>query len=169
MAEYSPFSPSYHHYYESKAARDGTALASVSFAAALFAMLVLERICSAACVLLARLVFGADSLLLQNDCEPLRTVLVRLRKDGNEKFGSYIEAVLPSADDAIGNNNPLQGYASVQMLGAGMSFFSTVGSAIATATFEGLTALSSYLIWALATTLVFAALFIIQVKNPFKE
>jgi hypothetical protein len=56
----------------------------------------------------------------------------------------------------------LLGYASMQMVGAGITFGTTVCTGILTALVSAISALSSYLVWEVGTTLVFSLLYIVQ-------
>jgi hypothetical protein len=56
----------------------------------------------------------------------------------------------------------LLGYASMQMVGAGITLLTTACTAVLTALVNALSALSSYVVWAVGTTLVFSVLYIVQ-------
>ena len=66
----------------------------------------------------------------------------------------------PPPGDAV------KGYASVQMLGAGVTYFSTVGASIVSLVSSVLTGLAAYLIWGLVLTFAFSLLFVVQEYYP---
>jgi hypothetical protein len=155
-------------YYETHASRVGYAATYVAFATALFFMLVVERVFSSTLVLLARMVWGVGSV--PDGCleEPMDTLaaqlLAKMGSNGlSQPCQTYLQSLSQSAEDSSADS--VKGYASMQMVGAGVSFFSSVGGSVAGSVVDGFTALSGYLIWMAATTLVFALLFIVQV-NP---
>jgi hypothetical protein len=62
----------------------------------------------------------------------------------------------------ISSSEHLLGYASMQMVRAGVTLLTTVCTAVLTALVNALSALSSYMVWAVGTTLVFLVLYIVQ-------
>ena len=57
----------------------------------------------------------------------------------------------------------IKGYASMQMVGAGFTFFSTLFTSFISCLLGALSALSmAYIVWATVATIVFAPLFILQ-------
>ena len=167
----------YYHNYESHASHVGYATTYVAFAAALFFMLVVERIFSSTLVLLARMVWGVGSV--PDGCleEPMATLaaqlLTKLHEQSNssdekllQSYEAYLQSLSASQAGASAADG-VKGYASMQMVGAGFSFFSSIGGSVAGSVIDGFTALSGYLVWMVATTLVFALLFIVQVLFPF--
>lgn len=151
--------------YEAHAATVGYAVTYVAFAAAFFGMIVVERVFSSTLVLLARMVWGVDSV--PEGCleEPMNALAARLKgamttTSADSLYASYLSSLSPPAD---ASPDGIQGYASMQMVGAGASFVSSIGGSVAGSLVDGFTALSSYALWVVITTLVFSLLFIIQV------
>jgi hypothetical protein len=56
----------------------------------------------------------------------------------------------------------VKGYASMQMVGAGVTLFTSVTSALANCVISAISAISMYAVWALFGMIVFSILFILQ-------
>jgi hypothetical protein len=153
-------------YYEAQAYHVGYAATYVAFAAAFLVMLVVDRIASATLVLLARLVWGVNSVPEGCLDEPMRTIAGQLLKSPSatgSNILAYLETLSPPAtDSADSSSNSLKGYASMQMFGAFASFLSSVGGSVAGSMVDGLTAISAYLFLMAALTLTFSLLFLVQ-------
>lgn len=163
------------HLYEASAAHDGTALAGISFAGALFIMLIVERFFNSILFLVARLVWGNKSGSGGCVDEPMSTLAhfmkVKLYPDAQgveniDGIYQYLGMLDSSSAFHYSQSSSMQGYASMQMVGATVSFFSNIGTSISSSVVDGLTGLSSYIVWAVATTLFFSLLFLVQVTFP---
>jgi hypothetical protein len=140
--------------------------ACYAFSCALFVFVVFERISNAVATLLVRLVWGRESS--NNQTELLGSALTLLKSRYGLKSGDYDAQayfVLSMSDElATGamSMHDVKGYASMQMVGAGMTFYFTIITSIMSCIASAISALSMYLMWAAAATLVFSLLFVIQ-------
>lgn len=147
--------------YELQASQVGYAATYVAFAISLLAMLIVERIASSTLVLLARMIWGVNSV--PDGCleEPMRTVAEQLKNSATGSFLAYLESL---STEKSQEDSGVKGYASMQMVGAGVSFASSIGGSVSSSLVDGLTALSAYLVWMGTLTLFFSLLFLIQVS-----
>ena len=139
-----------------------------SFSIALFLFIVLERVVHAIGILVVRLFWGGEGRALDQE-DPnmlLRTLLLDLRHSRDIQPGSFDSNAYYLMDDSFesggGAGSSIKAYASMQMVGAGATFFSAVGSAVASAVVSAGSAMLSYAIWAAAATLLFALLYVVQ-------
>ncbi len=154
----------YYYYYEDYASQSRVAYTYIAFSLSLVLIIVIERLLSAIALLIARLVWGADALSTSGCVdEPMGTLASELKAkfgiEGNE-YLDMLDSVspLPTSQDG----SALEGYASVQLVGAGASFATAIASSITQSIVDGITALSPYAVWVLLTTLVFSLLFLVQ-------
>ncbi len=154
--------PTVNSQYELQASQVGYAATYVAFAISFLVMLIIERIASSTLVLLARMIWGVNSV--PDGCleEPMRTVAEQLKGSTTGSFLTYLETLSDTAESSP--QDGVKGYASMQMVGAGVSFFSSIGGSIAGSLVDGLTALSGYLAWMAILTLFFSLLFLVQVS-----
>lgn len=146
--------------------------ACYSFSAALFVLIVIERVTNACATLFVRLVWGRVSsssagqgVLLGNIISQLRSVYdVQDRDigDPNLRYLLEIHESMSSARAESSSMHDVKGYASMQMVGAGVTLFSSVTSAVLSCVLNAISALSMYVIWATAAMLVFSLLFVLQ-------
>jgi hypothetical protein len=139
-----------------------------AFSCTLFLLVVVERVCNACATLLSGLFWGRGTDSAHGEGDVLGTVLsfVKdkhgfLEKDFYDDPRAYSALQIystPSSQMQAG----IKGYASMQMVGSGFTFFAAVGASLADSFVSAITALSVYMVWAFFTTLVFSLLFVLQ-------
>lgn len=147
-------------YYEGYASHTRLHLTYIAFSICLVLMIVVERLVSAILTLLARLILGPGTLS-RSGCvdEPMGTVAAQLR----QRFGMQGNEYLDMLDsDEVGSSNALEGYASMQLVGATTSFASAIAASLTQSIVDAAVSLSSYVIWVAAVTLVFSLLYLVQ-------
>lgn len=160
----------YHmHSYESYGSQTRSAVVCVSFSAALFFLAMLERMAAAAAMLLFRLAFYGESSMREEPLLALAHQAERklMEKSAKTQVESAARAYLQSlqSDGGGSSQSAIKGYAGVQLAGAFWSFLWSIASAFASCLMDGITSLTSYIPWAIATTLVFTLLYVIQVRT----
>lgn len=148
------------------------ALAWLAFGIALLSSIVVERVVRAVSLLIARTIWGTSNILHGCRQEPMRTLLHELDL---ARQGNHTGPVEPPEDEILAywfdlaagrttiySSSPLQGYASVQLVGAWSTFLSTIATSASSMVVSALASLWSYVLWAAAITLIFTLLFIAQ-------
>ena len=152
-----------------------------AFSMALFVLIVAERVLNASATLLVRLAWGTGGASAQaarlslgtaasttGDFEVFGVILEHLAQElgvRDDDFDAQARHALAvhTSQRFQNTQSDIKGYASMQMVGAGASFFSTLSSSFFTCVVSAVTALSAaYIAWAAAATVVFALLFILQ-------
>lgn len=154
--------------YEAYASHTRLHLTYIAFSVSFVLMLVIERLVSAILTLLTRLLLGPGTIS-HSGCvdEPMGTVAAELKRrfgiQGNE-YLDMLDSVNPSpaGSQGDGSSSALEGYASMQLVGATASFASAIVAWLTQSVVDALVSLSSYAIWAAATTLVFSLLYLVQ-------
>ena len=150
---------------------------SYAFSIALFSFVVLERVMNACATLIARLVWGrqltSSAVGGRGESQGCELLVIALRhlKSVAEDEGDYSGAAYTDEErffiDLYSNpvyhaTSDIKGYASMQLVGAGFTLFSTIVSAIINFTISALSGLTVYFVWALAATAIFSLLYMLQ-------
>ena len=142
-----------------------------SFSVTLFLLVTIERVVNACTTLVARLVWGTRVTSGGDMGRMLGTIVQRLNDEGRMMQSPSLS---PRTREALqiyrtmirdGNgavSNDIKGYASMQMVGAGVTLLTSAASALANCVASALSAISMYAVWALAAMLIFSALFVLQ-------
>jgi hypothetical protein len=137
-----------------------------AFSVTLFFIVVIERVGNAAATLFYRLVWGGGSL----SGDAFGTILAHIKDRYNIREHEFYDSphiyhaleVYSSPSNGAGSTSSVKGYASMQMVGSGVTFFATIIASIADGVVSAATALSVYAVWAFFTTLVFSLLYVLQ-------
>ena len=152
-----------------------------TFSVTLFVLIVIERVSNALATLLVRLIWGSSGASSAQSLSHLGSMTSA--GSNLELFGVILEHLTQELDVHDGDFDPqthyalevhtsqwlhsassdIKGYASMQMVGAGLTFFSTLFTSSITCLLSTLSAISvAYIAWATVATIVFALLFILQ-------
>ena len=152
-----------------------------AFSVTLFVLIVIERVLNVLATLLVRLIWGTRGASSAQSLSHLGSVTSA--GSNFELFGVILEYLTQELDVRDGDFDPqahyalevhtsqwlhsarsdIKGYASMQMVGAGVNFFLTLFTSFMTCLLSAISALSvAYIAWATAATIVFALLFILQ-------
>jgi hypothetical protein len=140
-----------------------------TFSAALWLLIMTERVVNAIASLLVKMVWGKQASSSAVQCLLLGSAVESIARDYSVDSVSLhprtktlmnIHQTMHLTDPGMMYN--IQQYASMQMVGAGFTFFSSVLYAIGTCFWNAILALSTYAIWAGITMLFFSILFMLQ-------
>lgn len=151
------------------------------FSVTLFVLIVMEHISNALATLLVRLIWGTSGALSAQSLSHLGSVTSA--GSNLELFGVILEYLTQELDVRDGDfdsqahyalevhtsqwlhstSSDIKGYTSMQMVGAGVTFFSSLFTSFLSCLLSTISALSvAYIAWASVATIVFTLLFILQ-------